>query len=199
MEQYADDLALLLDALEITEPVAFCGLSMGGYIGWQFWKRHRAKLACLIACDTRAAADSPDAAHYRRTTAANVLTGGLQELVGGMLPKLFSPDTFETDPKLVKIIEQQMLSSPSKGVAAALRGMAERPDVTSWLSQIDVPTLLICGTDDAITPAEEMHEVAAEIPGSRYAEVESAGHLSPLEQSELVNEVIREFLDEVFA
>jgi pimeloyl-ACP methyl ester carboxylesterase len=198
MEQFADDLAALLVKLKISTPVAFCGLSMGGYIGWQFWKRHRDKLACLIACDTRAIADSVDAAHGRRVSAQNVLSGGMQELVGNMLPKLFSQATLAEQPNLVKATEQEMLAASKKGTAAALRGMAERPDVTEWLPQIDVPTLVICGSEDKIAPPEEMRGIASAIPNAQYAEISAAGHMAPLEQSEVVNEVIAEFLAGVF-
>ena len=199
MEQHADDLANLLDALNVTAPVAFCGLSMGGYVGWQFWRNHRDRLAALIGCDTRAVADGIDAAHQRRVSAQNVLTGGLSELVGGMLPKLFAESTSREQPALVLSTQQEMLSAPKKGVAAALRGMAERPDVTSWLNQIDVPTLLIGGSLDKSSPPDEMRGIAASIPGARFVEIADAGHMAPLEQGDRVNAEIDQFLRQALA
>jgi len=195
MQQHADDLAALLDVLEIEEPAIFCGLSMGGYVGWQFWRHHRDRLAALIACDTRAIADGVDAAHQRRATAENVLRGDMSELAGGMLPKLFSEFTRSANPQLVKATEQVMLSAPRKGVAAALRGMAERPDVTGWLGEIDVPTLLVCGTEDKISTVDEMRGIASAIPGARFVEIAAAGHMAPLEQGAAVNEAIAGFVD----
>ena len=76
MAQFADDLAALLDALGIGEPVVLCGLSMGGYIAFQFWRRHAARLRALILCDTRAAADGPEAAAARHVMAERVLREG---------------------------------------------------------------------------------------------------------------------------
>jgi pimeloyl-ACP methyl ester carboxylesterase len=91
MEQYADDMAALLDALGISQPVVFCGLSMGGYVAWQFALRHRARLAKLVLCDTRSIADSAEAAAGRQKTAERVLAEGPQVVAEAMLPKLFAP------------------------------------------------------------------------------------------------------------
>ena len=88
MAQYADDLAGLLGALGIDEPVIFCGLSMGGYVAWQFALRHRPKLAKLILCDTRAVADSPEAAAGRQKTAEKVLADGASVVKPGTVPLL---------------------------------------------------------------------------------------------------------------
>src|SRR5437588_1423727 len=93
MERYADDLAGLLDALKIGEKIVFCGLSMGGYIAWQFWRKYSSRVAKLILCDTRAAPDTPDAAKTRLTTAERVQKTGTQALAELMLGKLFAPAT----------------------------------------------------------------------------------------------------------
>ena len=98
MEQFADDLAGLLDALAVEGPVIFCGLSMGGYIAWQFVQRHPARVAKLIVCDTRAAADSPDAAANRLKMADIVLKEGPEVVAWGMMPKLFAPCSSEHCP-----------------------------------------------------------------------------------------------------
>src|SRR5690606_30619935 len=129
MQTYADDLARLLDVLDIREPVTLCGLSMGGYVAWQFAERHRAHLAKLVLCDTRAIADTPEGAKGRLETAQKVLVDGPQSLVEGMIPKLFAPATIESQPDLIEATRTIMLGSNPEGIAAALRGMAERPDV----------------------------------------------------------------------
>lgn len=194
MEQFADDLAALLDARGIREPVMFCGLSMGGYIGWQFCRRHRARLRGLILCDTRAVADSPAAADARLTNADRVLAEGMGFLADGMLDKLFAAQTRQRRPELVEATRRVMLAAEPRGVAAALRGMALRPDASAWLPQIDLPTLVVCGREDAISTVDEMRGIAHSLPQARFVEVAAAGHMSPLEQPGSVNQAIREFL-----
>jgi pimeloyl-ACP methyl ester carboxylesterase len=194
MEQMADDLAALLDALAIQERVVFCSLSMGGYVAWQFALRHRARLARLILCDTKAVADSAEAAAGRRKTADKVLAEGSAVAADALLPKLFALATYQEQPQIVEATRQVILKTKPAGIAAALRGMAERPDVTSRLQEIDVPALLICGQHDGISPPAEMRGIAGQMPNARFVEISAAGHMSPLEQPEAVNRAIREFL-----
>lgn len=194
MSSLADDLAVLLVELQVTEPIVFCGLSMGGYIAWQFWDRHPDRLDKLVLCDTRAAADSAQAAAGRRETATRVLDEGTGALIEGMLPKLFAETTFETSPKLVAEIRRVMESTNPRTIAAALVAMAQRPNMEPRLAEFAVPTLVLCGQHDAITPVEEMRQVAAAMPAARFEEIAAAGHLAPAEQPAAVNRAIGEFL-----
>jgi len=195
MEQFADDLAALLDAMGVAEPVVFCGLSMGGYIAWPFVRKHGARVRGLILCDTRAAADAPAAAAARLENARRVMEEGPGILAGAMLPKLFSAKTLETRPELVASVRATILAAQPAGVAAALRGMAQRPDATPWLPAIDCPTLVVVGAEDVLTPPDQMVAMAAGIPGARVAIVPEAGHMAPLERPDAVNAAIAEFLD----
>ncbi len=194
MARYADDLVALLDALEVTQPVTLCGLSMGGYVAWQFWDRHRSRLARLILCDTRAAPDSPEAAAGRRETAAAVLQNGVGDVVETMVPKLFAAATLEASATCVAAIRQVMQATAPQTVAAALLAMAERPDMQTRLDEIHVPSLVLCGQYDAITPVSEMQAMAAALPQSAFREIEAAGHMAPAEQGKAVNRAIHEFL-----
>jgi 3-oxoadipate enol-lactonase len=194
MEQMAEDVAGMLDALSIQQPVVFCGLSMGGYVAWQFAFRHPQRLAKLILCDTRAIADSPDAAAGRLKTADRVLAEGASVAADALLPKLFAPVTYSQQPQIVEATRQVILRTKTEGIAAALRGMAERPDVTSRLPEIDVPGLLICGQHDGISPPSEMRQIAEQLPSARFVEIADAGHMSPLEQPVAVNIAIRQFV-----
>lgn len=194
MEQFADDLAAFLDALQIVQPVTLCGLSMGGYIAWQFWARQRQRLARLILCDTRAAADTQEAAEGRLKSAQQVLAEGTQAVAEAMLPKLFAPECLAAGTSIVAETRQVMLRTHREGVAAALRGMARRPDMTGRLREIDVPTLVICGQHDAISPPQEMRGIAAAIAGARYVEISGAGHMAPLEMPTPVNAAISDFV-----
>ncbi len=194
MATFADDLASLLDVLLVDQPVSFCGLSMGGYVAWQFWKRHRPRLDKLILCDTRAAADSREAAEARRETAERVLEQGTGMLVDTMIPKLFSTKTRNTNPAIVDATATVIRNANARGVAAALRGMAGRPDVTSWLPDVQVPTLVICGQHDAISAVSEMQTLADQLPEATFVVIPECGHMAPLEDPEYVNQALRTFL-----
>ena len=194
MQQMADDLALLLSAIKISEPVTFCGLSMGGYIAWQFWQHHRAQLGRLILCDTRAVADTEEVARARQMMATQVLHEGNALVADSMLPKLFADTTASKQPEIIESTRQVVLSTPATTIAAVQRGMAQRPDVTDLLPSIDLPTLVVCGERDTISPVEEMREIAAAIPGARFNVIEKAGHMSPLENPKAFNAAVREFL-----
>jgi pimeloyl-ACP methyl ester carboxylesterase len=197
MAEMADDLVEDLEFLEVNEPIVLCGLSMGGYVAFEFWRRHRTRLAGLILCDTRAAPDTPEAAQGRHETAANLLAAGNTEaLTEGMIPKLFAPLTIEKQPDIVAKMRERMLATSPAGAAAALRGMAERVDFRPKLGEIALPTLVIVGEQDAISSPAEMRSFAEEIPGATFEVIPRAGHMSPMENPGPVNGEIRKFVSE---
>lgn len=193
MQRMADDLVELLGAMQLNEPVVFCGLSMGGYVAWQFALRHRERLAKLIVCDTRAVADNAEAATGRNSLADRVRKEGPTFVADSMLPKLFAPATIETQAPCVEATRQVILRTDPHGIAAASRGMAQRPDVTGKLAGLDVPTLVLCGEHDAIATVAEMREIAHQLPQASFVEIKNAGHMAPLEQPAAVNGAIRAF------
>ncbi len=195
MEEMADDLHGVMHGVWVDQPVVFCGLSMGGYVAWQFFRKYRPQLRALILCDTRATADTlkgggRDAQKLAETWLAN----GSEAVCEPMLPKLMSPKTVERWPDLVANVRSMMIRNKPSGIAAAALGMAERPDCSELLSQIDVPTLLICGQDDQITPPSEMQKMAEAIPQAQFVQIPNAGHLAPLENPDAVNGAINRFL-----
>lgn len=194
MEQFADDLAALLDALEIREPVVLCGLSMGGYIAFHFCRKYAARLRGLILCDTRVVADSPEGAAARRVMADRVIAEGPTPLVEAMLPRLFAEATRRQRPEVIEGLRRVMMATSPQAIAAAAIGMAERPDMTAVLSQIQCPTLVVVGQEDASAPPAEMQGIAQAIPGARFVEIPDAGHMSPVENPAAVNAAIIEFL-----
>ena len=133
MEQFADDMSELLLALQVDRPMTFCGLSMGGYVGFQFAIRHPDWLGRLILCDTRAAADSADAAANRLKMADIVIKEGPEPVAWAMMPKLFGPATAQRQPAITEQVRKMVMGTNPITVAAAHRGMAIRPDVTSLL------------------------------------------------------------------
>ena len=113
------------------EPVVYCGLSMGGYIAFQFWRKYAERLRGLVLCDTRAAADTPEAAAARRVMADRVLAEGPAPLVETMLPRLFCETTRQQRPEVVEGLRRVIMANSPHGIAAAALGMAERPDMTA--------------------------------------------------------------------
>ncbi len=194
MARFADDLRLILDQLRVDEPVAFCGLSMGGYIAFEFWRRHSVRVGSMVLCDTRSAADTPDATRNRRLQADRILATGTEDLADQMLPKLLAPATLSDQPKTVRRIRQMIEKAEAAGVAAALRGMAERADSTGMLSDIRVPTLCLVGEHDAISPPDEMREMAAQMPSAQLVVIPDVGHMTTMENPGAVNDALLEFL-----
>ena len=199
MAAVADDLVELLDRLEIDHSVTFCGLSMGGYVGWQFWQRHPQRLARLIQCDTRAIADTIEIARGRQLMAANIVNegaAGVAKVAEGLIPKLFAPDILSASDSIVDATREVIHSTDATTIAAAQLGMAEREDFVDRLPSIDCPSLLVCGEHDVISPPDEMREIAAMIPAAKFVKLPKAGHMSPLETPGLFNDAVMAFLKE---
>lgn len=194
MAEYADDLAALLEALHVDEPVTFFGFSMGGYVAWQFFKRHRNRLRALVQCDTKAAGDTPQVRETRFKMAESVEGWGSAHIANLMTPKLFASATVSANADIVKEVQGVIARTDPVGIAAAQRGMAHRDDSTPFLPQIDLPVLYIVGQEDQISTPEEMRSMAESTPDSHLVEIPRAGHMSPLENPSAVNEAIREFL-----
>jgi pimeloyl-ACP methyl ester carboxylesterase len=194
MEQYADDLAELLDILEITEPIVLAGFSMGGYIAWQFVRKYAARLRGLIQCDTRAVADTEEARAGRLKMADHVAEWGSARVAEMMGPKLLAPRTFEQQPAVVAAVRQVVERTSPAAIAAAQRGMAARPDMTGLLPAIKVPTLIVVGAEDAISPPAEMKSISAAIPNAQFVEIPDAGHMTTMENASAVNTAMTQFL-----
>jgi pimeloyl-ACP methyl ester carboxylesterase len=194
MERYADDLAELLNAINVREPVTLVGFSMGGYIAWQFVRKYAARVRALVQCDTKAAADTEEARQNRLKMAESIHEWGSARVADTLSPKFFSRRTQESKPEIVAAVRRMIESAPPDAIAAAQRGMAARPDVTSLLPQITVPTLLIGGAEDVISPPEEMRSIAAAMPSARYVEIADAGHMAPMENSDAVNAALLQFI-----
>jgi 3-oxoadipate enol-lactonase len=190
LDQHADDLAALLSYLGI-ETATVVGLSMGGYISFALWRRHRERIAALILADTRAGADSEEGKQGREKNAQLAEMQGPGAIADQMLPKLLSPNA----PAALRDEVRGFIESNDRaGVASALRAMAARPDSTPLLAAIDVPTLVLVGAEDTLTPPSEAEAMFNAIPGCRIAELPGAGHLSNLDAPEAFNAQVIEFL-----
>jgi pimeloyl-ACP methyl ester carboxylesterase len=194
LEQYADDVALLLDALEITQPIVLAGFSMGGYIALQFVRKYRTRLRGLILCDTRAAADTDEARANRLKMAEKIHEWGSARVAETMGPNLFAAGKFAANPKIVQDLRDVVSRTSPDAIAVAQRAMAARPDMTWLLPQIEIPALVIAGAEDALIPPKEMQQIAATIPKGRYVEIADAGHMTTVENPVAVNKALLELL-----
>src|SRR5215211_5509491 len=156
--------------------------------------RHPDRVSGLILLDTKATADGDQAREDRLRMADRVLAEGNDFVPEAMLPKLLGETTREHRPEVVEKVAALIREQAPEAIAGAQRGMAARPATTDLLASIGVPTLVVTGEEDAVTGPEIGRELAAAIPGARFLLVEEAGHLVNLEQPEIVNEALLDFL-----
>ena len=194
MEDMASDIAQLFNSLKI-EKAILMGLSMGGYVLFNFYRIFPDKVSALILCDTNSAADTDEKRESRFDLIENIETNGSEALINEMLPNLISPNTKQNNPELITEIEQMFREANPNSAIAALRGMAERRDHTEVLSNIQVPTLLIFGKNDQITNTEIAKKMHDSIPFSQMAIIREAGHYSNLEQPEQFNSAVLSFIN----
>jgi 3-oxoadipate enol-lactonase len=198
MNQMAVDVASLLDARGV-ERATIGGLSMGGYVTLAFYRQFPERVNALILADTRAQADTEENKRTRAEQIKTVLSQGMKPIVDVMLPKLVHPETVSRRPEAVKRLRDMMIQTRPEGAAAALEGMATRDDQTELLSKISVPTLIIVGKDDPITPLQDSEKMHERITGSRLVVIEKTSHVSNLERPDEFNKALVEFLSDVGA
>lgn len=193
MAEYADDLAALLDALGVSQ-VVMCGLSMGGYVAFEFLRRHPARVRALILANTRAEADDEAGKRRRGEMIALVEREGPVALADVLLPQLLAPANLTAMPHVAQHLRAMIGSSSVKGIVGALRAMRDRPDYRSLLGQIRVPTLVITGRDDQLIQPAISRALANAVRGAQFTSIPDAGHVPPLEQPIATSRVIAEFL-----
>ena len=191
---FADAIAEFLDRVGVQGKITLCGLSMGGSIALQFALRHSHRLARLILCDCRAMVDTPEAQKMRLDLAERVLQEGPEFVADAMPARLFAAQTIEEQPDIVQSIQAVIRSTAPTSVAGGSRALAHREDVVSRLGEIQVPTLIIVGSEDVISTSGEMKTMAERIPQGHHVEIAGAGHMAPLEAPALVNAEIRSWL-----
>jgi len=186
-------LAEVIDTLNLA-PVVVVGLSMGGYIALSLVRLHPEKLRALVLADTRAEADSAEAKAGRDKAIAAVETGGAAAQVEAMLPKALGRTTHATRPGIVSEFRALGLAQTQDGVIAGLKALRDRPDAVAGLSTILVPTLVIVGEEDELTPPAAAQVLAKGIPNATLKMLPQAGHLSNLEVPDEFNAALLEFL-----
>ena len=193
MDQFADDLANLLNHLRISR-VVLCGCSMGGYISFAFYRKYREKVRALVLCNTRPGADTAEGKRARYQLAVRVRGEGLRAIAETTLPKLLSDDSRKRQPDLANVVQQMLHANPQETLARALEGMATRPDSEEVVRNIDVPVLIMHGAEDAVIPRGDAQMMARGIRGAKLQLLPDAGHLSNLEQPAEFNRFLNDFL-----
>jgi 3-oxoadipate enol-lactonase len=194
MALYAADLAALLDALGVDQ-VILCGLSMGGYVAFEFLRQWRSRVRGLVLMSTRAEADAPEVRRARDAAAATARERGTAAVSDAMVPKILAPSTMAGRPEIVERVRALMAATPVAGMIGALGAMRDRAGSETLLPTLaGIPTLVVVGAADILTPPDQARAMAEAIPGARLAIIPGAGHLPPVEQPAATTESLREFL-----
>jgi 3-oxoadipate enol-lactonase len=196
IEGYAEFLETIVGSLE--GPVGLAGFSFGGYISLAFLKRRPERLRALALVDTRAAADDDAGRAKRDETIAAVRANGVAPLLEAMPAKLLSPESLAR-PDLLERVQRIISRQKAETVEADLAAMRDRPDSTGFLREISIPTLVVVGERDVLTPPADSEAMAAAIPGARLVTVPGAGHLAPMERPKAVAESLAEFFGAALA
>ncbi|HWQ33779.1 MAG TPA: alpha/beta fold hydrolase [Blastocatellia bacterium] len=196
MDLLAEDLAGLMNEIGIDRAVV-CGLSMGGYAAFAFYRKYADRVKALILADTRAGADNEEGKRARLEMAELALQSGASAVADRMIHRLLAPVTLQNKPAIAERVRAIIAGNRPETIAAAQRGMAERPDSTELLATISCPTLIIVGSDDALTSPNEAEKMRDQISDAGLVVISEAGHLSNLEQPDDFNRAVANFLKQL--
>jgi pimeloyl-ACP methyl ester carboxylesterase len=194
LDRMADDVAELLDELQVRERVVLGGLSMGGYTAFAFARRHADRLRGLILADTKAEPDDDAAKAYRARMIAFAAEHSALDVLEQLLDKLVCPETMTRRPEVVATVRHIAASQSSAAIIGSMQAMRGRPDSRLSLAAIAVPTLVVVGENDTFTPPALSETLASGIRGAKLVRIPGAGHFSNLENPVEFNAAVRSFL-----
>jgi len=194
MAKHAADLLRVMDDAKVSR-APLMGVSIGGYILFEFWRKHRERVAALGLCNTKAPADNTEARTGRLEAANDVLERGTEPFLQSMVSRVLAKTLPETRPDLVQGALRMMRLMSPEDIAQVQRGMAERPDSLDTLKTINVPTLLVTGGEDTLTGINEAELMRQHIAESQLRVIPKAGHYAPWEQPAEAARLLRQFLD----
>jgi len=193
MEFFVDDLIALLDHL-VLKQVVLCGLSMGGYIALRAIERHPDRVKGLVLCDTRSEADPNEGKVKRSASIKAVKTSGVKAFAEGFVKAVFAPQTFDKNPAAVESIKTAIVANSPLGICGTLLALASRTDTTAALANIKVPTLILVGEHDTLTPVAASQAMHEKIAGSELHIIPNAAHMSNIENPDVFNAALLKFL-----
>lgn len=187
LEDLAGDVEVVRRHFAPSDPMILAGLSMGGYVAFEYWSRYAANLSQLLLVNTKPSADDETAIAGRLKMAEVARQEGTAIAIHGMVDKLVSKST---NAELRSQAERMMLSTSPAALAAAQVAMSRRRDFVSRLPEIQVPTLVITGDDDPLCPPKATQAWASMLPNAKFQSIADAGHLSPLEKPDEFNALL---------
>lgn len=193
MEILAEDVLEIMEKEKLNKPV-LCGLSMGGYIAQRAVEKNENLFRALILCDTKSSADNNEAKIKRAQGIKEISETGVKKYIEKFIPNCFAEESISKLGDVYKETLNRSLNFSPSGVKGCLLAMAARTDTTEFISEIKIPVLLICGEKDKLTPPYIMEQMAQSIPDSEFHIIPKAGHITPLENPETVNKIIKDFL-----
>ncbi len=196
MEIMTDDLFSVIENKNLLKPV-LCGFSMGGYIAQRAVERNEKLFKALILCDTKSEADNNDAKLKRAEGIKSINENGVKSFVQAFIKNCFAEESIVKLGDVYKETLERSSNFSAAGVKGCLLAMLSRTDTTEFLSEIKIPVLLVCGEKDKLTPQHIMEQMAASITDSEFHIIPRVGHITPLENSEAVNKVLKYFLSRV--
>ena len=196
MSVFVDDLIQFMDELQI-DKATICGLSMGGYIALHAIRRFPERFEALILADTQCIADTAEANGNRFKAIEKIESDGVFDFNDGFIKKVFHKDSIENKKELVEDIRNVIFSNSEHVMIQGLKAIAERSETCSILDKINVPTLILCGREDEVTPLFQSEKMFASIKGSLLSVIDHAGHVSNLEQPDTFNKYLLSFLTSI--
>jgi 3-oxoadipate enol-lactonase len=195
LDHWADWCVGVCDSLGLDKFVVG-GLSMGGYLAFAIWRRHRERVSALVLADTKAGADNEEGKAKRLAMKQLATEKGAAAVAEQMMPGMLGKTTRDTRPLVVEIVDAMMQRASVPAIHDALDAMRTREDSTPTLATIDVPTLIVCGAEDALTPVKESEAMHLAIPkrNSQLAVIPGAGHASCIEHPAAFNALLSGFL-----
>ena len=190
---FADDLIQFMDGLSINKAIV-CGLSMGGYILLDAISRYPNRFEAIVLCDTQCIADTPESKAKRYKLIDEIALNGTGNFTEGFLKNVFHKDSLTEKKEIVEDIRTVILSNSQHIITMGLRALAERTESCSFLGEIDIPALIICGREDLVTPLAQSEFMNQNIEGSILRIIDNAGHVSNLEQADEFNKHLHDFL-----
>ncbi len=190
----AEDVEQVRQHFSPSEPIVLCGLSMGGYVAFEYWRRYATHLLGMILANTKPEADTPEARTAREQMSIVAQKSGSWEAVSAMLPKLLTAHQLKERGPAYLATEQMLRACSIEAVCHAQQALAGRADFIIKLPAIGTPTLVITGSDDVIAPPAATRKWAAVIPNSSCHVIPSAAHLTPLEAPDEFNNQVHSFM-----
>lgn len=193
IDLFSEDLIAFMNSLHI-EKAIICGLSMGGFIALNAIQKFPDRFAALILCDTQCIADTAEVKAKRYKIIEDIAANGVTDFNEGFIKSVFHTDSFSNKKELVESLRKVVFANSPHIISIGLTALAERTETCAALSSITVPTLIICGRVDAVTPLAQSESMHAAIKGSVLKVIDDAGHVSNLEQPQLFNKYLLDFL-----